>query len=185
MLLYLWSLVILATCSAAQLHAQTPLAWSHGSDDTPSVLSAVSDQGHTDLSHPAFPKHGVRITRVKGFCDTTVACVARCALISSARLTFTASVYTGYVDIEARHLFFWFFESRRDPDEDDVMLWLNGGACPSSSTVSIAHTRHRTCEKGLSGYIWKLMVFLRAALRPLAYSWSSVSVSTFIVYTAC
>jgi carboxypeptidase C (cathepsin A) len=38
------------------------------------------------------------------------------------------SVYTGYFDVEARHLFFWFFESRRNPDEDDVMLWINGGA---------------------------------------------------------
>jgi hypothetical protein len=38
------------------------------------------------------------------------------------------SVYTGYVDVEAKHFFFWFFESRRNPDEDDVMLWLNGGA---------------------------------------------------------
>jgi carboxypeptidase C (cathepsin A) len=31
-------------------------------------------------------------------------------------------VYTGYVDVEARHLFFWFFESRRNPDKDDVIL---------------------------------------------------------------
>jgi carboxypeptidase C (cathepsin A) len=36
-------------------------------------------------------------------------------------------MYTGYVDVEAKHFFFWFFESRRDPDQDDVMLWLNGG----------------------------------------------------------
>jgi carboxypeptidase C (cathepsin A) len=44
----------------------------------------------------------------------------------------TFSVYTGYVDVEARHFFFWFFESRRNPDEDDVMLWLNGGTLASS-----------------------------------------------------
>jgi carboxypeptidase C (cathepsin A) len=36
------------------------------------------------------------------------------------------------VDVEARHFFFWFFESRRNPDEDDVMLWLNGGTLASS-----------------------------------------------------
>jgi carboxypeptidase C (cathepsin A) len=35
--------------------------------------------------------------------------------------------YTGYVDTEAKHLFFWFFESRNSPDEDDVVLWVNGG----------------------------------------------------------
>lgn len=57
------------------------------------------------------------------------------------------SVYTGYLDVDAgaKHLFFYFFESRRDPDKgkclmyaictlkfltwiaDDVMMWINGG----------------------------------------------------------
>jgi carboxypeptidase C (cathepsin A) len=36
------------------------------------------------------------------------------------------SAYTGYIDIEARHLFFYFFESRSNPVEDDVILWTNG-----------------------------------------------------------
>lgn len=38
-----------------------------------------------------------------------------------------SSAYTGYIDVEARHLFFYFFESRSDPDKDDVILWTNGG----------------------------------------------------------
>jgi carboxypeptidase C (cathepsin A) len=38
-----------------------------------------------------------------------------------------SSAYTGYIDIEARHLFFYFFESRNDPDTDDVIFWTNGG----------------------------------------------------------
>jgi carboxypeptidase C (cathepsin A) len=32
------------------------------------------------------------------------------------------------VDIDARHLFFYFFESRSDPDKDDVIFWTNGGS---------------------------------------------------------
>ena len=36
-------------------------------------------------------------------------------------------------DIEARHLFFYFFESRRDPATDDVVMWTNGG--PGSSSA--------------------------------------------------
>ena len=35
--------------------------------------------------------------------------------------------YTGYIDIEARHLFFYFFESRSDSDKDDVIFWTEGG----------------------------------------------------------
>lgn len=38
-----------------------------------------------------------------------------------------SSVYTGYIDVEARHLFFYFFESRNDPATDDVIFWTNGG----------------------------------------------------------
>ena len=39
----------------------------------------------------------------------------------------------GYIDVEARHLFFYFFESRRDPDADDVVFWINGGPGGSSA----------------------------------------------------
>ena len=43
-------------------------------------------------------------------------------------LTAMRSSYTGYLDIsEARHLFFYFFESRNDPAKDDVIFWTNGG----------------------------------------------------------
>lgn len=46
------------------------------------------------------------------------------------------STFTGYIDIEARHLFFYFFESRSDPATDDVIFWTNGGpGC--SSTVGL------------------------------------------------
>ncbi|KAJ3517824.1 hypothetical protein NLJ89_g246 [Agrocybe chaxingu] len=45
----------------------------------------------------------------------------------------TVNGYTGYIDIEARHLFFYFFESRNDPDKDDVIFWTNGGPGCSSS----------------------------------------------------
>lgn len=35
--------------------------------------------------------------------------------------------------MDARHLFFYFFESRSDPDRDDVIFWTTGGPGGSSS----------------------------------------------------
>ncbi|KAG5975252.1 hypothetical protein E4U55_007754 [Claviceps digitariae] len=42
--------------------------------------------------------------------------------------------YSGYLDDEDtdKHLFYWFFESRNNPSEDPVILWLNGGPGCSS-----------------------------------------------------
>ncbi|KAL4246590.1 Carboxypeptidase [Abortiporus biennis] len=71
--------------------------------------------GHESLVHPAFPNYAVRLKQSDEFCDGNV------------------NTYTGYIDIEARHLFFYFFESRNDPDTDDVIFWTNGGPGCSSS----------------------------------------------------
>ncbi|KAI0048898.1 serine carboxypeptidase [Auriscalpium vulgare] len=77
-------------------------------------LRNVSGDAFTTLRHPLFPAHSVRIKQ-SNFCDTTV------------------KTYTGYIDFNAKHLFFYFFESRSDPDKDDVIFWTNGGpGCASS-----------------------------------------------------
>ncbi|KAF8551275.1 alpha/beta-hydrolase [Imleria badia] len=77
-------------------------------------LSALSVDSFTTFGHPYFPNHSVRIKKTD-FCDQTV------------------NAYTGYIDIEARHIYFYFFESRNDPATDDVIFWTNGGPGCSSS----------------------------------------------------
>ncbi|KAJ3759505.1 Alpha/Beta hydrolase protein [Lentinula raphanica] len=81
-----------------------------------SATGESNSNTYTVLQHSRFPNHRVRVKKTL-FCDPTV------------------NVYTGYLDVDAgaKHLFFYFFESRGDPDKDDVMMWINGGPGCSSA----------------------------------------------------
>ncbi|KAI0258673.1 serine carboxypeptidase [Gloeopeniophorella convolvens] len=81
------------------------------------MFSGVQVDEFTVLRHPAFPGHSARIKQVD-FCDPTV------------------HAYTGYLDVDANHFFFYFFESRSDPQNDDVIYWTNGGP-GASSTIGL------------------------------------------------
>ncbi|KAG8887476.1 hypothetical protein FRB98_009557 [Tulasnella sp. 332] len=72
-------------------------------------LTALGPDEFSTLDHPAFPEHSVRIKKVED-----------CA-------------YSGYIDFRAKHLFFYFFESRSDPKSDPLLMWINGGPGGSSA----------------------------------------------------
>ncbi|KAF8551277.1 alpha/beta-hydrolase [Imleria badia] len=78
-------------------------------------LGALSMDSFTTIGHPLFPNYSVRIKKTGYKCGNQKA------------------AYTGYIDIQARHLFFYFFESRNDPAKDDIIFWTNGGPGYSSS----------------------------------------------------
>lgn len=46
----------------------------------------------------------------------------------------TVTQTSGYLDHGDSHFFYYFFESRNDPENDPVLLWLNGGPGCSSMT---------------------------------------------------
>lgn len=74
-------------------------------------LATLSTEQFAFFSHESLPLYTLRVKKTpKIFCDPTV------------------NSYTGYLDVKGRqrHIFFYFFESRRTPAKDDVLMWING-----------------------------------------------------------
>ncbi|KZO98288.1 serine carboxypeptidase [Calocera viscosa TUFC12733] len=117
MLFFQLAVGVLATVALA---LQVPLQPSQAPLDFPAPeqsLADVASEGYTVLSHPAFSGYAIRVKRTEGWCDPGV------------------KVYTGYLDVDqgAKHMWFYFFESRRDPENDDLVMWVSGGPGCSSS----------------------------------------------------
>ena len=159
----LLSLAILSRASSQSvLQLTKPSAHAASYDDglfTPvEHLSALSVDTFTTFGHPYFPNHNVRIKKTD-FCDTTVKSVfdyrGHFQQVEPEAHVWRSSAYTGYIDIEARHIFFYFFESRNDPATDDVIFWTNGGKFVSPST-----TRHHISSSTGPGCSSSLGLFM-------------------------
>ncbi|KAL2213591.1 hypothetical protein CC79DRAFT_1316379 [Sarocladium strictum] len=93
--------------------------------------------------------------------------------------------YSGYLDDNEndKHLFYWFFESRNDPENDPVVLWLNGGPGCSSLTGLFFELGPATINKKgevvQNPWSWNRnasVIFLDQPVN-VGYSYSSQSVS--------
>ncbi|OAQ97755.1 hypothetical protein LLEC1_00419 [Akanthomyces lecanii] len=108
------------------------------------VLSLLS----AGLAKPTNPYHSnaawdfhITHDKVERATEPTNSAVANYALRGrtldpSALGVDTVKQYTGYLDDNEKnkHLFYWFFESRDDPSNDPLILWLQGG--PGCSGMS-------------------------------------------------
>ncbi len=93
--------------------------------------------------------------------------------------------YSGYLDDNDndKHLFYWFFESRNDPKNDPVVLWLNGGPGCSSLTGLFLELGPSRIDEDLNlvfnPYSWNAnasVIFLDQPVN-VGYSYSGSSVS--------
>ncbi|TVY92436.1 Carboxypeptidase Y-like protein A [Lachnellula willkommii] len=100
----------------------------------------------------------------------------------------TVKQYSGYLDDEEndKHLFYWFFESRNDPKNDPVILWLNGGPGCSSLTGLFLELGPSSIDKNLklhiNPYSWNAnasVIFLDQPVN-VGYSYSGSAVSNTI-----
>ena len=96
--------------------------------------------------------------------------------------------YSGYLDDNEndKHLFYWFFESRNDPENDPVVLWLNGGPGCSSLTGLFLElgpsfvNKQRTVD--FNDFSWNSnasVIFLDQPVN-VGYSYSGSSVSNTV-----
>ncbi|CDK28353.1 unnamed protein product [Kuraishia capsulata CBS 1993] len=93
--------------------------------------------------------------------------------------------YSGYLDVEDedKHFFYWAFESRNDPKNDPVVLWLNGGPGCSSLTGLFFELGSSSIDENITPvynpHSWNsnaTVIFLDQPVN-VGYSYSSSSVS--------
>ncbi|KAL5450015.1 hypothetical protein PMIN06_006697 [Paraphaeosphaeria minitans] len=96
--------------------------------------------------------------------------------------------YSGYLDDneEDKHLFYWFFESRNDPENDPVVLWLNGGPGCSSLMGLFMELGPSSVQKDgkvkFNDFSWNAnasVIFIDQPVN-VGYSYSSGSVSNTV-----
>lgn len=116
------NLLTAAVLSSVSVSARNPHPFSKRSNiETPRLRPRQLPAEPTDVQTIITP-NGFNITYKEpgkeGVCETTPG----------------VNSYSGFVNLAPDvHTFFWFFESRSNPNSDPVTLWLNGG--PGSDSL--------------------------------------------------
>lgn len=95
---------------------------------SPSITSTTFTARGAELSNVTTPGK-LRVIENSGVCETTSG-------------VFQASGYGDLTDTES--IWFWFFESRQDPDTAPLTLWFNGG--PGASSMIGLFQEHGPCR---------------------------------------
>ncbi|KAH8920538.1 alpha/beta-hydrolase [Atractiella rhizophila] len=99
------SFLLQVVAAAVTFTAQQPLAFQ-------TETNSVNGGDVSIVTHPAFKDHRIRLVVPEDACPTK------------------AKQWAGYLDVSANnshHMFFWYFESERDPENDPLVIWFAGG----------------------------------------------------------
>lgn len=123
------------------------------------LAGSVSAQG-------GFVKAPTDLTSKNGHANTTVRFKSVPAGI--CEMDSDVKSYSGYVDTaENEHMYFWFFEARKDPKDAPLTVWFNGG--PGSSSMIGLFQENGPCRVTPDGKVHNNK-----------HSWSEVSNMLFI-----
>ncbi|KAM5445297.1 putative carboxypeptidase C [Microsporum audouinii] len=102
------SLLTASLVCSSQAASQVPLHVDLAKD-------AAGKDGFQVFTSKHSPRHSIRIKRQdSSICDAH------------------SAQYTGWLDLGPKHLFFWYFDSQNDPENDPLTLWMTGGPGYSS-----------------------------------------------------
>ena len=108
----------------------------------------VFDDEYTTLTHEAHPNHKLRILTHSPASENDV---QRNRPSISKYCAGATSGYTGYLSTEndTKHFYFAYFESRSSPEDDPLLMWINGGpGCSSMMGLLMEQGPCRVNEHG-------------------------------------